>query len=585
MRSFQVITKIIAQNHAFLCQITDYPSPDSKSSSWSENCSSNLFMSVVIEGKTDMSSWQTLIEQIRLSPDWSKGELPVEIKQTHISVLLLGRSHVMKLKKPVDFGFLDYTTLEKRLTACLNEVRLNSRLCPEAYIGVGEIREADAQIRFSGRNGRVVDYCVWMHRLPDDRMLDRMVAEDTVTESNISRIAIRLSRFHKEAARGPEIAKWGSLEDLRHNWEENFEQTAAFIERTISKNDYQAIRTWINVSLKEKAELFERRVRQGKIVDGHGDVRCESICVSDEDICLYDCIEFNDRFRCGDVASEVAFLAMDLDARGRPDLGYYFTELYQGQSNDEDLFTLLPFYRCYRAYVRGKVLSFRLDEAEFSEAERQSAATRAAAYFELSRRYATPLRNPAVIAVGGLSGTGKTSIARSLAGELGLRVVSSDAVRRSIFGDVKGPAGYGEGAYTTAANRLTYRKMFEYGRKLLAEENGVILDATFLHGEDLTAAREMAETAGARFRLIECSLARDEVRARLERRATRGEGDSDAGWEIHLKQREEGRSFLIPESGTHLVLNTGGNVEAAARIAADWLRGSEGNTATDFAVK
>jgi uncharacterized protein len=531
-----------------------------------------------------MSSWLSLLERIRLSPDWSKNELPVEMKQTHISVLFLGRSHVMKLKKPVDFGFLDYTTLEKRLKACLDEVRLNSRLCSETYIGVGEIREVDAEIRFSGGKGSVVDYCVWMHRLPDDRMLDRMLADDNITESIIARIAKRLSRFHAEALRGPEIAKWGSLEEIRHNWEENFEQTSAFIGRTISENDYQAIRAWINDCLEEKAGMFERRVRQGWIVDGHGDLRCESICVKDDDICFYDCIEFNDRFRCDDVASEVAFLAMDLDARGRPDLGYYFTERYQRQSNDEDLFTLLPFYRCYRAYVRGKVLSFRLNEAEFSEAERQTAANRAAAYFELSRRYASPLRNPAVIAIGGLSGTGKTSIARALAGELGLRVVSSDAVRHSIFGDVKGPARYGEGAYTADANRLTYREMFELARKLLAEERGVILDATFLHGEDLAATREMAETAGARFRLIECVLATEEVRTRLERRATRGEGESDASWEIHLKQREEGRSFLIPESRSHLVLNTSGKVGAAARTVADWLRGSDGNTAADIAA-
>jgi uncharacterized protein len=401
-----------------------------------------MAMSVVeIKQKTEMASWQKMVENLHQSPDWTQDELPVEMKQTHNSVLLLGRKHVIKLKKPVDFGFLDYTTLKKRLKACIDVLRLNRRLCPETYIGVGEVREVDGQIRFTGRNGRVIDYCVWMHRLPDDRLLDRMVGDGTVTEAIIDHIAGRLSGFHTAAARGPEIARWGSLGEIRHNWEENFGQTAGFVRRTIGKKEYEAIRSWVNRWLDESAELFEHRVLQGRIVDGHGGVRCESICVKDDAICIYDCIEFNDRFRCGDVASEAAFLAMDLDARGRPDSGYYFTERYQQRSGDEDLFTLLPFYRCYEAYVRGKVLSFRLNEPEFSEAERRSAATRAAAYFELERRYAARLQYPTVIAVGGLSGTGKTSIARALAGELGLRVVSSDAVRQSLFGDAKRPSG------------------------------------------------------------------------------------------------------------------------------------------------
>jgi uncharacterized protein len=393
-----------------------------------------------------------------------------------------------------------------------------------------------------------------------------------VTEAIIDRIAKRLSRFHAKARRGPEISRWGSLGEIRRNWEENHEQTKTFIGRTIVERDYEAIRTWVHRNLDDKAELFDSRVRKDRIVDGHGDVRCESICVKDDDICIYDCIEFNDRFRCDDIASEVAFLAMDLDARGRPDLGYYFSERYQLESHDVNLFTLLPFYRCYRAYIRGKVLSFRLDQPEFSEAERQSAATRAAAYFELARRYAARLQYPAVIAVGGLSGTGKTSIARALAGELGLRVLSSDAIRQSIFGDAKRPAGYGEGTYTAEADGLTYQKLFELGRKLLAEENGVILDATFRRAEDLARAREMAEAAGAQFRLIECSLAPERVRGRLAERAAREEGYSDANWDIYLKQREEGESLSKQKPESHLLLDTSGKLSATAQTVADWLR-------------
>jgi uncharacterized protein len=528
--------------------------------------------SINADEKTDLARWLKIVERLRHAPDWPEEELPIEMKQTHISVLLLSRSYVIKLKKPVDFGFLDYTTLEKRLKACEDEVRLNRRLCPNTYIAVGGIIDIDGQIRFSGETGKIVDYCVWMRRLPEDRMLDRMVENKTVTEAAIDRVAARLYEFHSTAPRGPEIARWGSLDEVRHNWKENFIQTEPFIGRTISAPAYEAIRSWVNEEIETRAGLFGRRAREGWIVDGHGDVRCESVCVTEGAICVYDCIEFNDRFRCGDVASEAAFLAMDMDARGRPDLGYFFTEAYQRRTGDRDFFTLLPFYRCYRAYVRGKVLSFRLNEAEFSEEERRSSAARAGNFFDLARRYASRLKKNTVIAVGGLSGTGKTSIARAIAGELGLRVISADAVRSSLFGEAKKPAPYGEGAYTAEASRLTYQTMIERGREILGSDRGVILDATFLRDDDRSMAERMAIDAGAEWRLIECRLAPELVRKRIEERAARKEGLSDATWEIYLRQREEGGVLCGEPDSRSLALDTGGNLAATARTASDWLR-------------
>ncbi|HEY8459076.1 MAG TPA: AAA family ATPase [Blastocatellia bacterium] len=525
--------------------------------------------------KTDLAAWMKMVEQLRRAPEWSEDELPIEMKQTHISVVLLGRSRVAKLKKPVDFGFLDYSTPDKRLKACEDELRLNRRLCPDAYIGLGEVICLDGRIRFSGRTGKVIDHCVWMKRLPEDRMLDRMVENNAVTERVIDCVASRLYEFHARALRGPEIAKWGSLDEIRHNWEENFIQTEPFIGRTISDSAYDAIRSWVNEEIEAKADLFDRRAREGAIVDGHGDVRCESVCVTDGGICIYDCIEFNDRFRCCDVASEAAFLAMDLDARGRPDLGYYFTESYQRRAGDSDFFSLLPFYRCYRAYVRGKVLSFRLDEAEISEREREDAAGRAANFFDLARRYASRLRNPTLIAVGGLSGTGKTAVARAVAGELGLRVMSSDAARQALFGEAKKPAAYGQGVYDAEANRLTYRKLIESAGESLKKGRSVILDATFREAETLSAARSMAAESGARWRLIECRLAPDLVRSRLAERAARKDGLSDAGWEVYLRQREGGANLKAEPGEAHLILDTSGDLASTGHEASDWLRSLE----------
>jgi predicted kinase len=221
------------------------------------------------------------------------------------------------------------------------------------------------------------------------------------------------------------------------------------------------------------------------------------------------------------------------------------------------------------------VLSFRLDEAEFSEAERNAAATRAKSFFHLARRYADRLEKPTVIAVAGLSGTGKTSIARAIAGELGLRVVSADAVRKSIFGTGEKPYAYGEGPYSAEANRLTYEKLVETGRTLLAEDRGVVLDATFRRNDDRAKARDMATDIGANWKIIECRLSPDLIRLRLERRAARREGLSDARWDTYLRQREEFEPIDDP-SGKHLELDTSGSLSLAGHTATDWLREKEG---------
>ena len=525
------------------------------------------------EPPTDMRSWLAMIESLRGGAGWSEEELPIEMVQTHISIVLLGRRHVLKLKKPVDFGFLDYTTLEKRRRACESEVTLNRRICQETYIGVQPVAEVNGRPQLSGE-GRIIDYGVLMRRLPAERMLDRMLAQGSVTEAIISEVAERLCIFHKGAKRNAEVDVYGSPEVIRRNWDENFAQTEPYINRTISSEAFARIRAWVLDWLESNEGLLRERVRGGWTCDGHGDVRCESVCVTDP-ICIFDCIEFNERFRCGDVASEVAFLAMDLDARGRPDLGYYFSECYQASCGDEQLFRLLSFYRCYRAYVRGKVLGFRLNESEFSEEERTSEQERARSFFDLAFGYTRQLKRRTVITVGGLSGTGKTTLARSVAGELGLRVVSADAVRKSLFENT-GRAAYGEGAYSAEAKLLTYRNLIAAGRDLLERDGGVVLDATFRHAPDRAMAREMAAAAGAEYRLIECRLAPDQIRARLERRVALKEGSSDATWDTYLRQCEEIEEDVDSPPDDHLLIaETSSDLKLLKNLVCDWLRGRD----------
>lgn len=562
---------------------------------------------------TERDRWMAMVDGLCRSCAWPPGEGPIERVQTHISVVLLGRRLVLKMKKPVDLGFLDYTTREKRRRSCEAEVRLNRRLCRDLYIRVQPIREVGGEPHITGADtGRILDYGVLMRRLPAEGMLDHLVAQNAVSEQMIDRIARRLSAFHRHACRGPEVDAFGSEETIAANWEENFAQAAPFIGRTIGREEFDFLAEWARSWMAGQRDLLRSRVQKGRIRDGHGDLRCESICIgplpgepAPGGIRIFDCIEFNDRFRCGDVAGEAAFLAMDLDAHGRGDLGYYFAERYAAYAQDDDLFPLLPFYRCYRAYVRGKVSSFCLDAPEFSPAEREAAAGSAKRYFELARRYASPLASPAVVAVMGLSGTGKTSIARAIAGELGLRVVSSDIVRREIFGDSDSGSGgrdapaaaapYGTGRYSPEAKRQTYDVMLERGRELLCRDGGVLLDATFQRKEDRDRAQATAEASGAQFRLIECRSSPERVRERLEQRAAAaatagaagGYGHSEADWETYLRQREA----FDPVREAHcacLRLDNDTGLSATAQAAADWLRrqcgrsgGEEQNLSTD----
>ena len=525
--------------------------------------------------RADTESWFAMVESLLNALGWAIDDPPIEMIQTHISVVLLGRRHVLKLKKPVDFGFLDYTTLEKCRRACEAEVKLNRRLCPDIYLRVQPIAETNSGFQLSDM-GRIVDYGVLMKRLPNDLMVDRMIARNVITESIVDRIAYRLSLFHQEAIRGPAIDSYGTPKVIRSNWEENFAQTAPYVNRTIAAPEYTFIRTQTTHWLDNSDGLLKARVREGRVCDGHGDVRCESICVTNG-ICIFDCIEFNERFRCGDVASEVAFLSMDLHAQGRPDLGYYFSERYQAHTTDPQLFILLPFYKCYRAYVRGKVLSFRLDEPEFSEEEREVATSRARNYFDLARRYAAPLTMPTIIAVAGLSGTGKTTVARAIAEELGLRVISSDAVRKTLFGSGMQSSRYGEGIYNAEASRLTYQKLMEQGRTFFNKDKGVILDATFQRAKDRSLVREMAAANGAKWRLIECQSPPDVIHQRLDQRDTLKDGLSDASWETYLHQRNEFEPVVSSSEATHLVLDTRSSQCENSHAATGWLRANDHN--------
>ncbi len=312
----------------------------------------------------------------------------IELKQTHISYIFLTKKFVYKVKKAVNLGFLDFTTLQKRRFFCEKELVLNRRLCGDMYLEVVPINKA-VFIKIDGK-GETIEYALKMKRMPEERIMTKLLEENKVDRKLIDKMAETLSEFHSKAKTNKRISEFGSLSLIETNWKENYEQTKEFIGKTILLESFRLIRERVNDFIERNISLFEKRVAENRIRDCHGDIHSGNIFIIDR-IYIFDAIEFNERFRYSDVASDISFLAMDLDFKDQSDLSSYFIERYVKYSGDRELLELLPFYKCYRAYVRGKVISFKLNDPSLDSQEKTAAKKESKAYFKLATHYARQL--------------------------------------------------------------------------------------------------------------------------------------------------------------------------------------------------
>jgi hypothetical protein len=470
---------------------------------------------------------------------------PIVTIQTHASAVLLAGDRAYKLKKPENLGFFDYSTAHARRHFCMEEVRLNARLAPDVYLGVAPVLEdRRGGVSFASvfslnavpqpgeliERGRVLDYAVVMRRLPEEATLEARVRSGKVTSALLREVAERVVAFHASAETSEHIASFGQTDVIAYNWRENFAQMRPYIGRTLDQVTFDHIERWINQSLAGRAKLFATRVREGRVRDCHGDLRMQHIYAFDEPATeqqrleIIDCIEFNERFRYSDVAAEVAFLTMELDAAGRSDLARVFVDAYVKKSGDAGLRELLSFYSCYRACVRGKVRSFELDEPEISQAERESARQEAQALFQLAASYASGPTGPVVLMVGGLMGSGKSTLAMILAQDLGWEVISSDVTRKRLLAEQRAAASnmasaaFGAGAYEKGWTNRTYAALVRAARSRVDEGRSVILDATWSSRAYRRRAAMMAIKHGARPVFMECFCPCEVALERLARR-------------------------------------------------------------------
>lgn len=510
-----------------------------------------------------------LIDAMRRPEFYPHRPTQIDFKQTHMSWVFLVGGEVYKVKKPVHYAFADATTLKSRYMLCGEEVRLNRRLAPGTYLGVLPIVDRGHGLALGDvsevHNPNVREYAVRMLRLPDDRMLDHLLRIGEVSLQTIDKIARRLAAFHHAAPR-TESSRYGSGAAIRRMVLGNLDESRQAIEVTVDHCGFGPIQDYLSTFISAHRELLDDRARQGRVREGHGDLRCEHVCMTEE-IDIFDCVEFDEKLRYGDVASDLAFLAMDLDAFGAPQLADELIRAYSKETDDRALATLTTFYKCHRACIRGKVDYLKSLESEVLREEREQAREHARGKFTLAARYAACGR-PALVIVCGLVASGKSTVAEKLRLRTGFEIFNSDRVRKQLAGlpdTLHRPSDYRAGIYSPDFDRLTYETLLEQARRCLAAGRGAVLDATFKSPTYRSAAVALADQMHVPVLFVECRADENETLRRLRDRARDGAAVSDATPEIYLSHK---RDFIpiseLPEH-RHLVVNTSKDLEPTIR--------------------
>lgn len=461
--------------------------------------------------------------------------------QTHLSVVCLAGAYAYKFKKSIRLPFADFSTLAQRRYFCEEECRLNRRLCPEVYLGVWPLRrDEEGRLHFGEGmedKGEVIDYALRMRRLPAERMLDVLLRENRATASEIREIARRVVAFHAEAPRGEEIRAWGDPDKLNEFALANFEEIDAMSGSgsVLSGSLRKSLAERTRQDFARHLPLMRKRAAAGHIVDGHGDLHARNICLSDP-VAIYDCIEFNPAFRCGDTATEHAFLLMDLRFRSHGELAEVYRDAVFSSTGDEEMRTLLPMLVRYRAMVRAKVAVIEAGDVELSLDERKSAAATAAAYLRLAVVSVIEENGPWWVLFCGLPGSGKSHLADALgkASHGGWPVLSSDHIRKELAGAAPTETLSPE-FYSSDFSRRSYEELRRRAEALTSGNGLVILDANFRTREERGHALAAAKATGARLAIVQIETDEAVVRRRLAIRADDSSSVSDADLAVYEK--------------------------------------------------
>ena len=480
---------------------------------------------------------------------------PVQLIQTHISYVFLTGDYAYKLKKPVNFGFLDFSTLVKRQHFCDEELRLNQRGAAEIYLEVLPISQTGDQYHLGGEN--VVEYALKMHQFPQETLFVEMFERGELEATRLEELGRVVAQYHAKAETSDYIRTFGAVDRVRAAFDENYAQTEKYIGGPQTQFQFEETKQYTDEFFAQKPELFASRVQNNWIRGCHGDLHLRNICLWQDKILLFDCIEFNEPFRFVDVMYDVAFTVMDLEARQRPDLGNAFLNTYVEQTGDWEGLQVLPLYLSRQAYVRAKVNSFLLDDPSVPSVVKEEAAATAAQYYQQAWQYTKPRRGQLIL-MSGLSGSGKSTVARQLARELAAIHIRSDAVRKHLAGVPLGQRGGAE-LYTPTMSQKTYGGLLELGITLANQGFPVILDAKHDRQNLRQEAISQAEFHQLDLQILHCSAPTEVLRSRLQSRT----GDiADATADLLESQQAAAEPFTETEQPYVKSLDTTQPLEA-----------------------
>ncbi len=463
---------------------------------------------------------QELINFLQVPSNYPHHPKEVKIIQTHASILAMAPPYVYKFKKPLDFGFMDFRSLEARKKNSERELALNRRLCKEIYLSVLPVYKHRQQFSFH-QKGPVVDYALLMKQMDDGFFLNQLLAKGALTNELLEEVLQVLKMFYEAQSSQADMNQYADLPHLQQNAEDNFASLRKFPPENFAPKALELIEHGMKAFLQQQQALIRKRIEEDKIKDCHGDLHLEHIHIQNQKVCIYDCIEFNERFRYGDIAADIAFLAMDLDFSGRPDLANFVAQRMAVLLQDREMLLLMDYYKSYRACVRAKVENIRSLQQEVAANEQAISNQKAKRYMELALRYKLLGSQPWLIIVCGKIGSGKSTIAERLAELLGISYLSSDIIRKENAGlDVyqRTPAVLRPYLYGIKKTNEVYQQLLKRSLAILHKQHTVLVDATFGKATHRTAFIQALEQHHMHYCFIETQAPEQLIQERLKER-------------------------------------------------------------------